>query len=97
MPLGARHAPVVGTPAQIADTIEAWVTEAGIDGFNLVRTVSPEGLEHFVDLVVPELQRRGLHKRAYAQGSWREKIFGPGRARLPSSHTGVRRRTPASP
>lgn len=97
MPLGARHAPVVGTPAQIADTIEAWVTEAGIDGFNLVRTVSPEGLERFVDLVVPELQRRGLHKRAYAEGSWREKIFGPGHARLPSSHTGVRRRTPASP
>ncbi|MFS2052549.1 LLM class flavin-dependent oxidoreductase, partial [Variovorax sp. CT11-76] len=97
MPLGARHAPVVGTPAQIADTIEAWVCEAGIDGFNLVRTVSPEGLEHFVDLVVPELQRRGLHKRAYAEGSWREKIFGPDRARLPSSHTGVRRRTSASP
>ncbi|MDM0008124.1 LLM class flavin-dependent oxidoreductase [Variovorax sp. J22G73] len=76
MPLGGRHTPVVGTPAQIADEIEAWVQEAGVDGFNLVRTVSPEGLEHFVDLVVPELQRRGLHKRAYAEGSWREKIFG---------------------
>lgn len=85
MPLGGRHTPVVGTPAQIADEIEAWVDEAGIDGFNLVRTVSPEGLEHFVDLVVPELQRRGLHKKSYAEGTWREKIFGPGHARRRAS------------
>ncbi|MCU4119965.1 LLM class flavin-dependent oxidoreductase [Variovorax sp. N23] len=84
MPLGGRHTPVVGTPAQIADEIEAWVDDAGVDGFNLVRTVSPEGLEHFVDLVVPELQRRGLHKRAYAEGSWREKIFGRASVRPPA-------------
>ncbi|CAN5704266.1 LLM class flavin-dependent oxidoreductase [soil metagenome] len=77
MPLGGRHAPVVGTPAQIADEMEAWIDEAGVDGFNLVRTVSPEGIEQFVDLVVPELQRRGLHKRAYAEGNWRQKVFGP--------------------
>jgi len=86
MPLGGRHTPVVGTPAQIADEIEAWVDEAGVDGFNLVRTVSPEGLEHFVELVVPELQRRGLHKRAYAEGSWREKIFGRASVRPPAVH-----------
>jgi FMN-dependent oxidoreductase (nitrilotriacetate monooxygenase family) len=84
MPLGGRHAPVVGTPAQISDEIEAWVQEAGVDGFNLVRTVSPEGLEHFVDLVVPELQRRGLHKRAYAEGNWREKMFGRASVRPPA-------------
>ncbi|SFQ34967.1 LLM class flavin-dependent oxidoreductase [Variovorax sp. 770b2] len=89
MPLGGRHTPVVGSPAQVADEIEAWVDEAGVDGFNLVRTVSPEGLEHFVDLVVPELQRRGLHKTAYANGVWREKIFGTGQARLPSTHAGA--------
>jgi FMN-dependent oxidoreductase (nitrilotriacetate monooxygenase family) len=83
MPLGGRHRPVVGTPAQVADEIEAWVDEAGVDGFNLVRTVSPEGLEHFVELVVPELQRRGLHKRAYAEGTWREKIFGRANAVRP--------------
>lgn len=96
MPLGGRHAPVVGSPAQIADEIEAWVDEAGVDGFNLVRTVSPEGLEHFVDLVVPELQRRRLHKTAYADGAWREKIFGAGRARLPSAHAGAQWRGPST-
>jgi long-chain alkane monooxygenase len=87
MPLGGRHTPVVGTPAQIADEIEAWIDEAGVDGFNLVRTVSPEGLEHFVELVVPELQRRGLHKRAYAEGNWREKIFGRASVRPPAMRT----------
>jgi len=95
MPLGGRHAPVVGTPRQIADEIEAWVDDAGVDGFNLVRTVSPEGVEHFVDLVVPELQRRGLHKNSYAEGAWREKVFGAGRARLPATHAGARWRPDA--
>jgi len=94
MPLGGRHAPVVGTPAQVADEIEAWVQEAGVDGFNLVRTVSPEGLEHFVELVVPELQHRGLHKRAYAEGTWREKIFGRTSVRPPAARAA--RRQPAS-
>ena len=95
MPLGGRYTPIVGTPAQVADEIEAWADEAGLDGFNLVRTVSPEGLEEFVDHVVPELQRRGLHKRAYAEGSWREKVFGPGRGRLPATHAGARWRADA--
>jgi len=94
MPLGGRHAPVVGTPTQVADEIEAWVQEAGVDGFNLVRTVSPEGLEHFVELVVPELQHRGLHKRAYAEGTWREKIFGRTSVRPPAALAA--RRQPAS-
>jgi hypothetical protein len=78
----------------VADEIEAWVQEAGVDGFNLVRTVSPEGLEHFVELVVPELQHRGLHKRAYAEGTWREKIFGRASVRPPAALAA--RRQPAS-
>uniref|UniRef100_UPI000D397E9C LLM class flavin-dependent oxidoreductase n=1 Tax=unclassified Variovorax TaxID=663243 RepID=UPI000D397E9C len=95
MPLGGRHTPVVGTPAQIADEVQAWVDEAGVDGFNLVRTVSPEGLEHFVELVVPELQRRGLHKRAYAEGSWRDKIFGRHAVRPPAHPLASPLATPA--
>jgi long-chain alkane monooxygenase len=62
------------------------VAQCDIDGFNLSRTVMPECVEDFVDLVVPELQARGVYKTAYAGGTLREKLYGPGRARLPVGH-----------
>ena len=54
--MGSRQAPIVGSPARVADELQAWVDEADVDGFNLSRTVVPECVEDFVDLVVPELQ-----------------------------------------
>jgi FMN-dependent oxidoreductase (nitrilotriacetate monooxygenase family) len=85
MVLGSRMKPVVGSPAQIADVLQRWIEESEIDGFNLARTVAPESLRDFVDLVVPVLQERGLFKGDYAEGPLRQKLFG-GNARLPSSH-----------
>lgn len=58
----------VGTPTTIADEMEQWLTERGSDGFNVMFPYLPEGLDDFVDKVVPELQRRGLFRREY-QGS----------------------------
>ena len=52
--------------------------------------VTPETFVDFVDLVVPELQARGVYKTAYAPGTLREKLYGPGRARLPDSHPAAR-------
>jgi len=63
-----------------------------IDGFNLTRTVTPESYEDFIDLVIPELQARGIYKTAYAGGTLREKLFGGG-ARLPDEHAGASFRT----
>jgi hypothetical protein len=70
---------------------------ADIDGFNLPRTVAPECLTDFVDLVVPVLQERGLFKRAYAQGTLRDKLFG--HPKLSPTHPGSRFKfgTDASP
>ncbi|MFQ3622034.1 MAG: LLM class flavin-dependent oxidoreductase [Acetobacteraceae bacterium] len=76
--LGSRQPPIVGDPVQVADALAAWVEEADVDGFNLSRTVIPECLEAFVDLVVPVLQERGMYKTAYAPGTYREKLFGAG-------------------
>ncbi len=89
MVLGSRQAPIVGSPSHVADELLAWVSEADVDGFNLSRTVIPECVEDFVELVVPELQTRGVMKRAYAPGTLREKLFG-GAARLPASHPAAR-------
>ncbi|MGG5823138.1 LLM class flavin-dependent oxidoreductase [Falsiroseomonas sp. HW251] len=82
--LGSRQPPIVGDPRQVADALQRWVEEADVDGFNLSRTVMPECLDAFVDLVVPVLQERGLYKTAYAPGTYREKLFGA--ARLPDGH-----------
>lgn len=59
------HFTVVGTPAQIVDTLEEWFTNDGADGFNILPPWAPTGLTDFVDLVIPELQRRGLYRTEY--------------------------------
>ena len=92
MVLGSRQAPIVGSPARVADELLAWVDEADVDGFNLSRTVVPECVEDFVDLVVPELQSRGVMKREYAAGTLRQKLFRAESDRLPATHPAARYR-----
>ena len=85
--LGGRYITLVGDPEQVADALEAWIAETGLDGFNLTRTVTPESYADFIDLVIPVLQARGSYKTAYAQGTLREKVFGKGPG-LPEGHAG---------
>jgi alkanesulfonate monooxygenase SsuD/methylene tetrahydromethanopterin reductase-like flavin-dependent oxidoreductase (luciferase family) len=68
---GGGHCTVVGTPEQIADHMEHWFVNAGADGFNLMPPLLPEGLEDFVEQVVPVLQRRGLFRTAYESATLR--------------------------
>lgn len=72
---GARgHWVVVGTPEKIADEIQNWFENEAADGFNVMPPVLPESLNDFVDLVVPELQRRGLFRTEYEGTSLRENL-----------------------
>lgn len=89
--LGSRYPTLVGDASQIADELESWANEVGVDGFNLSRTVTPESYADFIDLVIPELQERGSYKTAYAEGSLRHKLFGAG-DRLPARHPGAAQR-----
>ncbi|MBR1217740.1 LLM class flavin-dependent oxidoreductase [Bradyrhizobium sp. U87765 SZCCT0131] len=89
-PAGARAPFVVGSPQDVADELAGWARDTDIDGFNLVRLVAPESLTAFVDLVVPELQSRGLYKTAYHGGTLREKLFPQGGALLPVTHPAAR-------
>ncbi|AZC47881.1 MULTISPECIES: LLM class flavin-dependent oxidoreductase [Pseudomonas] len=86
--LGGRYITVVGSPQQVADDLESWIAETGLDGFNLTRIVTPESYVDFIDLVIPELQRRGSYKTAYDNGTLREKLF-QREAQLPEQHTGA--------
>jgi FMN-dependent oxidoreductase (nitrilotriacetate monooxygenase family) len=72
---GARgQRTVVGSPTQIADHMEEWFVERGVDGFLIQPPVLPSGLDDFVTLVVPELQRRGLFRTAYEGRTLRENL-----------------------
>ena len=92
--LGGRYPAIVGDAAQVADELQSWVDETGVDGFNLSRTVVPESYEDFVDFVVPELQARGVYKTEYAQGTLRRKLFG-GSDHLPERHAASAFRRPS--
>lgn len=83
---------VAGTPKVVADEIELWLDEAGIDGINLRQYHSFDTARDFADLVVPELRRRGrLRAQDETPTSLRDRLFGRG-DRLPESHLGTRYR-----
>jgi FMN-dependent oxidoreductase (nitrilotriacetate monooxygenase family) len=66
---------LVGTAKDIADQMEVFLDEGGADGFMLAATYTPGCFEEFVDLVVPELQRRGRYRTAYEGTTLRENLL----------------------
>ena len=67
----------IGTPAHIADVMEEWMDAGAADGFNITPTHLPGGIDDFVELVVPELQRRGRFRTAYEGATLRENLSLP--------------------
>ena len=80
---------LIGSAEEVARQLVDFADETGIDGFNLIRTVEPGGLQAVVDLVVPELQTMGAYKTSYGSGALRNKLFGRG-DRLSATHPGLR-------
>ncbi|MFB9328730.1 LLM class flavin-dependent oxidoreductase [Paenibacillus aurantiacus] len=89
---GARgHREIVGTPAQIADQLEEWFLNDAADGFNIMPPTFPEGLRDVVELVIPELQRRGLFRTEYESDTLRGNLglsvpVHPDRKQVQSAH-----------
>lgn len=84
---------VAGSPATVADELEAWVDETGIDGFNLAYAVAPGTFADFVELVVPELQRRGRVPTGYGPGrTLRENLVGTPTPHVRDDHPAARHR-----
>ncbi|MEJ3403270.1 NtaA/DmoA family FMN-dependent monooxygenase [Rathayibacter sp. YIM 133350] len=82
---------VAGTPAVVADEIERWLDEDGVDGINLRQYHSFDTARDFAELVVPELRRRGRLSEGGERSTLRERLFGRG-PRLPENHIGARYR-----
>jgi alkanesulfonate monooxygenase len=81
--LASGYNTVVGTPADIADHFEEWAESRAADGFNVRFSSLPNDLDDFVELVIPELQRRGLFQTSYAGKTLRENL---GLPRPPSGY-----------
>lgn len=88
---------IYGTPTQVADQLEEWVDVGRVDGFNLIPVDQPGSAADFVDLVVPELQRRGRFRTHYEDGitTLRELYQGRGQRHLPADHPAHRVRLAA--
>ncbi|MGI0491435.1 LLM class flavin-dependent oxidoreductase [Alkalinema pantanalense CENA528] len=68
------HRTIIGTPEGIADQLEEWFTNGAADGFNIMPPILPTGLEDFVNLVIPVLQKRGLFRTEYEGKTLRENL-----------------------
>lgn len=79
----------VGSPATVADVMENWIEIADLDGFNLGYVTSPGSFEDVVELLVPELRRRGIYPDVVESGlTARERVYGKGQTRLRDDHVG---------
>jgi FMN-dependent oxidoreductase (nitrilotriacetate monooxygenase family) len=89
--LGGRGPILVGDARQVADLLEGWQDDTGIDGFNLAFAVAHESMQDVVDYIVPELQLRGRYQREYAPGTLRQKLLGRASAHAPGMPGGAPR------
>ncbi|CAI7678558.1 unnamed protein product [Penicillium pancosmium] len=93
--VGGLGATPVGTPQQVADNMEKWVKEADVDGFNLAYAIKPGSFKDIIDLLIPELRKRGLFWDEYAvqKGTYRENLYSrPGQSGPPADHPAARYR-----
>jgi long-chain alkane monooxygenase len=90
--IGGRGPVVVGSGATVADELERWVDESGVDGFNLAYAVTPGTFVDFVEHVVPELRSRGRAQTEYAAPTLRENLGTAPGPLLADDHPGSRYR-----
>lgn len=88
--IGGLGPVAIGSPATVADEMERWIREGDLDGFNLAYVTTPGTFEDVVDLLIPELRRRGLYpeKLEEEQLTAREKVYGKGQKGLRNDHVG---------
>ena len=79
-----------GSAEDVADAMEEWMAEEAADGFNLTPTHLPHGIDDFVELVVPELRRRGRFRTEYESTTLRGNLGLPDYV---NRHTAGRQRT----
>ncbi|GAA1749658.1 MULTISPECIES: LLM class flavin-dependent oxidoreductase [Streptomonospora] len=87
--VGGTGPTLVGSPATVAVQLEEWMRRTGVSGFNIGHALKHRDIADFIELVVPELQRRELVWDDYDGSTLREKLYGPGVTRLRDDHPGA--------
>ena len=88
--------PFIGTPVQVADTMQEWFEAGAADGFMMNSSVLPQGFDDFVDHVLPILKQRGLFRTEYESDTLRGNLglpmpvnrYAAPAARVKSKHDG---------
>lgn len=92
--IGGLGPVAIGSPSTVADEMERWIREANLDGFNIGYVTTPGTFEDVVDLLIPELTRRGLYPAGPGTDlsgeplTAREKVYGVGQSKLRDDHEG---------
>lgn len=91
--IGGLGPVAIGSPQTVADEMERWIREADLDGFNIGYVTTPGTFEDLIDLVIPELRKRGLYPEVAPPDdealTAREKIYGKGQKELRDDHPGT--------
>lgn len=80
MAAGRGHRMIIGTPTEVVDEMQTWFETGAADGFNIIPTHLPAGIDDFVRLIVPELQRRGIFRTQYEANTLRGNLGLPPRS-----------------
>ncbi|CAL5869636.1 uncharacterized protein PFLUO_LOCUS3866 [Penicillium psychrofluorescens] len=88
--IGGLGTVAIGSPTTVADEMERWIREADLDGFNIGHVSNPGTFEDLIDLVLPELRKRGLYPEQSTSEplTAREKVYGKGQKGLRDDHPG---------
>ena len=70
----SNHITAIGSPEDVADTMQIWLQSGACDGFVMQTLQIPVELALFVDEVVPILQRRGLQRTDYRGATLRDHL-----------------------
>ncbi|KAK7432938.1 hypothetical protein QQZ08_000409 [Neonectria magnoliae] len=86
--VGGLQAKVLGSPTTVADDLERWIELADVDGFNVAHVTNPGSFEDIIELLLPELRRRGIFRsKVEKEGVTAREVF-IGSRRLPEDHPG---------
>jgi len=87
--IGGLGPVAIGSTQTVADELQRWIKEADIDGFNIGYVTTPGTFEEVVDLLIPELRKRGLYPEPVEEAlTAREKVYGKRQRGLRSDHLG---------
>lgn len=72
------YARAIRSARTVADILQRWVNEAGIDGFNISHAMNPGDFEDIVKWLLPEMRAKGVFRDDDAVLTTREDYFQDG-------------------